>query len=29
MAAETAKIELSAVDSTTIFMSDEDIRVQE
>jgi molecular chaperone DnaK len=29
MAVETAKIELSAVDSATIFMSDEDIRVQD
>jgi len=29
MAAETAKIELSAVDSSTIFLSDEDIRVQD
>jgi molecular chaperone DnaK len=29
MAAETAKIELSAVDNATIFMSDEDLRVQD
>lgn len=29
MAAETAKIQLSAVDSSIIFMSDEDIRVQD
>jgi molecular chaperone DnaK len=29
MAAETAKVELSAVDNATIFMSDEDLRVQD